>query len=116
MSSAIYSKIDSTQPALFSPTIVSGMLRGDAGFGGIIMSDSVSAAALSRYPVGDRAVRFLAAGGNLVLTSDPDELPAMVAAVTSRAQSDPAFRAKVDASAQKVLSAKAFLGLLPPNF
>jgi beta-N-acetylhexosaminidase len=113
VSSAIYSKIDSSRPAMFSPTIVTGMLRDDAHFGGVIMSDSMAAAALSRYPVGDRAVNFLDAGGNLVLTTDPTELSAMVAAVTSRAQSDPAFRAKVDASAQKILLTKAYLGLTP---
>lgn len=114
VSSARYSRIDASQIATFSPTVLLGMLRGDAHFDGVIMTDSVAAAALSPYPPATRALNFLSAGGDLVLTTDAGTLPAMVDAVLSRAQSDPAFLGLVDTAALRVLRLKAQFGLLPP--
>ena len=57
-------------------------------------------------------MKFLAAGGDLVLTVNPASLPTMYDAVLDRARHDPAFRAKVDASALQVLTAKQSRGLL----
>jgi beta-N-acetylhexosaminidase len=113
MSTAIYARIDPAHPAAFSPTIIRGMLRGDLGFRGVIISDDLGAARqVGSVPVGDRAVRFLAAGGDLVLTVDNSQTPIMVGAVLARAQRDPSFRAGVDASALRVLLTKQGLGLL----
>jgi beta-N-acetylhexosaminidase len=67
---------------------------------------------VASVPVPDRALRFLAAGGDLVLTLDNSETAAMVGAVIARAHADPRFRAQVDASALRVLLAKQHLGLL----
>lgn len=113
MSSAIYSRIDASQPALFSGAVVTSLLRRQLGFDGVVMTDDVgNAAQLSGYPAGERATRFVDAGGDMVLTARTDTLPAMVAAVRSRASSSPAFRAKVDAAALRVLRAKEDAGLL----
>jgi beta-N-acetylhexosaminidase len=113
MSTAIYSRIDPANPAAFSSTIVTGMLRGDLGFRGVIVSDDLGAARqVAAVPIGDRAVRFLAAGGDLVLTVDNSQTAVMVGAVLARAQADRVFRAHVDASALRVLETKAGLGLL----
>src|SRR4029077_5788469 len=63
LSTAIYSRIDRGTPAPFSHTIVHDILRADLGFTGIAITDDVGAAAqVSGYPVGERAVRFIAAG------------------------------------------------------
>ena len=113
MSTAIYARIDPGNPAAFSPTIVQGMLRDDLGFRGVIISDDLGAARqVASVPVADRALRFLAAGGDLVLTVDPSQTATMVGAVLSRAQADARFRARVDASALRVLLAKQRLGLI----
>jgi beta-N-acetylhexosaminidase len=114
VSSARYANIDPAEIATFSPTVMLGMLRGDANFNGVIMTDSVAAAALSPYPPATRALDFLSAGGDLVLTTDSSTLPAMFDAVLARAQTDSAFLGLVDTSAQRVLRLKAQLGLLPP--
>jgi beta-N-acetylhexosaminidase len=112
-STAIYARIDPANPAAFSPTIVQGMLRGDLGFDGVIVSDDLgNAQQVAAVPVADRALRFLAAGGDLVLTLDNRQTATMVGAVLSRAQADAAFRAQVAASALRVLLAKQRLGLL----
>lgn len=113
MSTAIYSKIDPNNPAAFSPTIVTGMLRGDLGFRGVIISDDLgNAAQVSGYSIGQRAVSFLAAGGTMVLTVDATQAATMTAAVAAKVSSDPAFKAAVDADALLVLKAKQARGLL----
>ena len=113
ISTAIYTRIDASHPAAFSPTVITGMLRGDLGFRGVVISDDLGAAAqVSGYSVGDRAVAFVAAGGDLVLTVDATQAPAMTAALLARAQRDPAFRARVDAAVLTVLREKQALGLL----
>jgi beta-N-acetylhexosaminidase len=112
MSTAYYSKIDPANPAAFSPTIVTGMVRGDLGFTGVIISDSLGAAQVSAWSPADRALDFLQAGGDLVLINDASLMPAMYDAVLNKAGTDSSFKAKVDASAMRVLTAKQNRGLL----
>src|SRR4029078_13392924 len=45
VSSATYTRIDSAHRAVFSPTVLQGMLRNDLGFTGVIMTDSIDAVA-----------------------------------------------------------------------
>jgi beta-N-acetylhexosaminidase len=112
VSSAIYSRIDPSTIATFSPVVLGQMLRGDLGFGGVIMSDSLGAAALANTPVGDRAVRFIDAGGTVALSSQSGIVAQMVSGVLARAGSDSAFASKVDAAAQQVVEAKFDAGLV----
>ena len=113
MSSAIYSRIDDDRPACFSPTVVTGLLRGDLGFDGVVISDDLGdARQVQRWSAGTRAVRLVAAGGDVVLTVDPDDAPAMYTALYAKAKGDRAFRAKVDAAALRVLRLKLAYGLL----
>ena len=113
MSSAVYTRIDGSRPAVFSPTAVTGLLRTSLGFKGVVMSDDLgNARAVAAWSPGDRAVRFIAAGGDEVLTVNASTIPAMVAAVKARAATDPTFRGKVAASVLRVLTAKAAEGLL----
>jgi beta-glucosidase-like glycosyl hydrolase len=113
MSTAIYSRIDPRNPAAFSPTVLNGMVRGDLGFTGVVISDDLgNARQVSAVAPGDRAVRFVGAGGDVVLTVNPATLPAMYDGLLARARADAGFRARVGQSAQRVLLAKQRLGLL----
>ncbi|PJJ48187.1 beta-N-acetylhexosaminidase [Mumia flava] len=108
MSSAVYDRIDPRRPAAFSPRIVTGMLRGDLGFDGVVISDDMSAAAqVDRWSPAERAVRFVRAGGDLVLAIDPGQMDAMTSAVLREARRDPAFRTRVRESAGRILRLKA---------
>ena len=112
-SSATYLQIDPSAPAMFSRAVVTDLLRDELGFDGVVISDDVGAAqAVQDVPVGERAVRFLDAGGTLVLTVSPDTVPEMIDAVLARAESDPAFSARVDDAVRTALTAKAHAGLL----
>lgn len=113
MSSVYYEKIDALRPAAFSHLIVTGMLRGDLGFQGVVISDSIGAMAFQDYPVARRAVRFIAAGGDLVLAGDPNLIPSMHDAVVARVAASARFAAKVDAAVRRVLLAKVQRGLVP---
>jgi beta-N-acetylhexosaminidase len=113
MSTAIYARIDPGVPATFSSTIVTGMLRGDLGFDGVIISDDLGAAAqVASYSPGQRAVDFITAGGDMVLTVNAALAPQMAAAVLAKASGSIAFRRQVDEAALRVLQAKQSLGLL----
>jgi beta-N-acetylhexosaminidase len=62
--------------------------------------------------VGERAVRFIAAGGDMVLTVDANQAGPMTAALFAKADRDAAFKRLVNAAALRVLRAKQARGLL----
>jgi beta-N-acetylhexosaminidase len=113
MSSATYPRIDPKHRAVFSKTVVTGLLRTKLGFRGIVISDDLGQAKqVTAVPVGQRAVRFIAAGGDVVLTVVPGQAKTMEAAVLARMTASPAFTRQVDAAALLVLQQKQRQGLL----
>jgi beta-N-acetylhexosaminidase len=112
VSSASYPRIDARRRAVFSPVVLDQMLRGDLGFAGVVISDDLAAVALRDVPAGQRAVRFLAAGGDLAIVGNPAEARAMASALRTRAERDPDFATRVDASAARVLRMKQRRGLV----
>ncbi|GAA2610055.1 hypothetical protein Adu01nite_21100 [Paractinoplanes durhamensis] len=113
MSSARYPRLDPDAIAAFSAPIVTGLLRERLGFPGLIMSDDLGAAtALDAVPAGQRAVRFVAAGGDMALTIRPADAAPMSAALAEKAGRDPAFGARLTDAARHVLVAKQRAGLL----
>ncbi|MFI8003370.1 glycoside hydrolase family 3 N-terminal domain-containing protein [Streptomyces sp. NPDC086010] len=113
ISSATYSKIDPKHRAAFSPTVIQEMLRKTLGFTGVVISDDLgNAVAVKSVAPADRAVKFLSAGGDQVLTVEPNLVPAMAKAVQARMATDTAFRTKVDKSVHRILTAKHKAGVL----
>lgn len=115
MSTAYYSRIDPHNPAAFSPYIINTILRGDLHFGGVVISDDLGAARqVAAWTPAQRAVLFIASGGDIVLTVDPNVLPIMYDTVLAYAQANPTFRAIVEQAALRVLRAKQARGLIAP--
>jgi len=113
VSSAVYTRIDATQPAAFSRPVVTDLLRTELGFAGVVISDDLGrAVAVAAVPAAQRAVRFVAAGGDLVLTVDPQTAGPMIDALVARAATDPEFATALTASARRVLDVKHAQGLL----
>ncbi|XVU22134.1 glycoside hydrolase family 3 N-terminal domain-containing protein [Actinoplanes sp. CA-054009] len=113
ISSASYPKLDKDNIAAYSKPIVTGLLRGKLGFQGLVISDDLGAAvAASTLPPVERAVRFVAAGGDMVLTIIPSNAKPMSAALIDRAEKDQAFRVRLDDATRHVLRAKERAGLL----
>lgn len=113
VSSALYPHLDSQSIAVFSAPIITGLLRQRLGFTGVVVSDDLgSATAVSTVSVGERAVRFVRAGGDLVLTVRAADAGSMAGALLAAAQQSQAFAARVADAAEHVVRAKARAGLL----
>jgi beta-N-acetylhexosaminidase len=111
---ATYTKIDPDHLAAFSPGIMVQLLRDDLGFRGVVMSDDLGATeAVKDIPAGQRAVDFLLAGGDLIVSKTAEATVAMTVATTARIVADPAFKSRVDDAALRILEAKEAAGLLP---
>ena len=113
VSSAIYAKIDDSAPAVFSSAVVTDLLRDSLGFDGLILTDDLSGATqVQAWTPAERAILSIDAGVDIVLvTRTPSLAPEMMDAVVAKATDDPAFAAKVDTAARRVLEQKAALGL-----
>lgn len=79
----VYRAIDPSAPATLSRRVVGEIVRGEIGFGGVLISDDLSMRALGGG-LGDRVRRALDAGCDLTLhcNGDPGEMEEIVAAAS----------------------------------
>lgn len=111
VATARYTRIDASSLAAFSPKVI-GILRGDLGYSGVVISDDLGVAkAVADVRPQDRAVRFVRAGGDLAISVQPSVATSMVEGLVAAAEADPAFRSRVGESATRVLALKARLGV-----
>ncbi len=110
---ALYKKIDPAHLAVFSPTVMN-LLQDTYGFDGVIVSDDIGAAvAISDIPAGTRAIDFLQAGGDMIISKYVQPADQMADAVLARTRTHAAFRSRVDDAAMRALRAKEASRLLP---
>jgi beta-N-acetylhexosaminidase len=97
-------------PGTLSPVILGGMLRGELGFDGIVVTDALDMSGLTIYfKQGEAAVRAVLAGADMLLKpGDPD---AVLRGVREAVKSGRIKEARVEESARKILAAKYDLGL-----
>ena len=111
-SHALYPGLDQNRIASQSPQVIEELLRGELGFEGVVVTDSLEAqAVLDRSKPGEAAVRSVEAGVDLVLMTGSSSWNDVYPALLSKAKSDPEFRARVRESAGRVLALKKRLGL-----
>ena len=97
-------------PATFSRPILHDLLRTEMGFGGLVYTDSMSMDAVAKMvPPDEGAVRALLAGADQVLHS-PDPIAAFNG-IKAALASGRLSQAQIDASVERVLRAKASVGL-----
>jgi beta-N-acetylhexosaminidase len=97
-------------PTTLSEPIVTGLLRKELGFEGLVYTDSMGMAGVTAlYDPGEAAVRAVKAGNDVVLHS-PDDGRAF-AALCDAVRSGGITGARIDASVGRILRAKARLGL-----
>jgi beta-N-acetylhexosaminidase len=98
---------------MWSHAVVTGLLRRRLGWQGLVLSDDLGqAVAVRSKPVGTRAVAFLGAGGDLVLTVLPQQASTMRAAIAAQAAAKRSWRTRLDDAVRHVLAAKIALGLI----
>jgi len=99
-----------TLPTSLSP-VMTGILRRDLGFDGLIVTDAMSMSGLTLYFTQEEAsVRALEAGADLLLK--PADADAVLRGVRDAVQKGRLKEERIDQSARKVLAAKYDLGLV----
>ncbi|PWT99855.1 MAG: glycoside hydrolase family 3 [Terriglobia bacterium] len=97
-------------PATLAPQILTGLLRNDLGFKGLVVTDALEMGTIAKgYSSGDAAVRALEAGADaLLMPADPD---AAMKAVVTAVESGRLTRRRIQESVVKILAAKEKVGL-----
>jgi beta-N-acetylhexosaminidase len=97
-------------PATLSRPVLTGLLRQDLGFDGLVFTDSMSMGAIVKgFPVDRAAAMAIGAGADVVL--DPPDAEAAVRGIREAVERSEISREQVDRSVARVLRAKARLGL-----
>ena len=101
---------DPNTPATLSQNILTGLLRDEMGYQGLIVTDAMDMGGITvRYAPGEAAVRAIVAGIDVLLMSPvPD---AAFEALQAAVKSGRISKARLDASVRRILQAKARLGL-----
>ncbi|HEX9117570.1 MAG TPA: glycoside hydrolase family 3 N-terminal domain-containing protein, partial [Anaerolineae bacterium] len=100
--------------ATLSRSIITGLLREELGFDGVVMTDSFTMGGLAnQFEIPDAAIAAIAAGVDLILLKDENALrgevyAALLAAVRERRLSED----RVERAVRRVLAAKERIGLL----
>ncbi len=97
-------------PSSLSSKVVTGLLRGEMKFDGLIYTDSMGMDAVAKaLSPGEAAMRAIQAGNDIVLHS-PDDAAAF-AGIKAGVEQGQIPMAQIDASVKRVLRAKARVGL-----
>src|SRR5947209_9774662 len=103
---------NATAPATMSPALT-GLLRRDLGFNGIVVTDALDMSGLTIYFKQDEAaVRAVLAGADMLLKpADADAAPA-IRGLREAVRSGRVTEKRIEESARKILAAKYDLGLV----
>jgi beta-N-acetylhexosaminidase len=98
------------EPATVSSKILTGLLRDELGFRGIVVTDAMDMQGLtSTFGTGEASVRSIEAGSDVLLM--PKRAEDVINGVLAAVQSGRITRQRIDESVAKVLAAKVQLGL-----
>ncbi len=119
---------DPNNLASLSPTLINGVLRGQLGYQGVVVSDAMEAASVTQYmqqqgytdpaqAVGEASVRAILAGEDLIeCPVDPALARGVIDAVTRAVISGRITPARLQQSLRRIIALKVRLGILtlPP--
>lgn len=106
-----YSALDAENPASISPAIVTGILRNELGFTGVIITDDLDMGAVAKYnderTLGAAAVK---AGADIVLSChEYDKQQKIYLGILDAVQSGEISEARIDESVRRILKMKLAL-------
>ena len=97
-------------PATVSHRVLTGLLRADMGFDGIVFTDAMDMASVNRlYPRGEAAVRAVMAGADVILM--PRDVKQAIDAIIEALDEGRLTEARIDESVGRLLRLKEDLGL-----
>ncbi|HLV95162.1 MAG TPA: glycoside hydrolase family 3 N-terminal domain-containing protein [Candidatus Acidoferrales bacterium] len=106
---------DPNVPATLSHNIMTGLLRDELGFKGLIVTDAMDMGGVTTlYPPGEAAVRSVEGGADMVLM--PPVPDAAMEGLLDAVKSGRIPEARIDESVRRILEAKEHLGLNKNRF
>ena len=99
-----------TIPATVSHRVLTGLLRAEMGFDGIVFTDAMDMAAVTRlFPRGEAAVRAVLAGADVILM--PNDVKQAIDAIVLAIDEERLTEGRIDESVRRLLRLKEDLGL-----
>lgn len=103
--------IDPDNPASLSETIVTGLLRDELGYDGIIITDALNMGAIANnYTTADAAVKAVSAGCDMLLCVS--NISSAVNALTDAVSDGTISEERIDESVRRILQAKLRYGII----
>ena len=100
-----------SEPAPFSSALITGLLREELGYNGVVITDSLKMKAVTaHYSSGEAAVKAVQAGVDLLLS--PENLDQAVSALLDAVDQGVISQARIDESVLRILELKEAWGLL----
>lgn len=114
----ILSAVDPAMPASLSYKDLTGVLRDQLGFNGVVITDGIYMQALSAYGLDQIAVDAVAAGNDIICsTYSIQSTQEVITALHNAVSSGKITKSRIDDSVRRILLLKLRLGLLPaPQF
>ncbi len=98
-------------PCSLSPAVISGLLRGELGYQGIVITDALNMGAVTDvYGAGEACVMAVEAGADMLLM--PANLDEAHAALLEAVNSGRITEARIDESIERIMSVKRKMGLI----
>lgn len=109
----LMTQLDPQRPASLSPAVVTGLLREELGFNGVVFTDDLTMEAVSQtYGMGEAAVLAVEAGCDMALVCHrSDNLKAARSALLEAVDSGRISMERLDESVYRILALKAAYGL-----
>jgi beta-N-acetylhexosaminidase len=107
--------LDPKLPAELSPTIINGILRGELGFDGVVITDALYMQGISdRYSMPEAGVLAILAGCDMMEgPMSPGQVSAMENALRAALSSGRLTKDRIDESVRRILILKMRMGLIP---
>ncbi|HEY7850328.1 MAG TPA: glycoside hydrolase family 3 N-terminal domain-containing protein [Ktedonobacterales bacterium] len=114
----ILSAIDPTRPASLSKPVLTGILRDELGFNGVIITDGIYMHSLQNYSLDQIALYAVEAGNDIICsTYSIQSSQEVIATLKNAVASGEMPKSRIDDSVRRILLLKLQLGLLPaPKF
>lgn len=100
--------LDGNNPATMSKTVITGILRGELKFNGLVFSDDMRMGGITKnYDIGEACVRFIEAGGDVVMIGKYiKKQTAALQSLYESVKSGRITRERLMESAYRIISAK----------
>ncbi len=115
----LLTSIDPKMPSSLSPILIDGILRGQLGYQGVLITDALYMGAItSRYSMTQAAVLAVEAGEDILSSFyDPGQVEQVMAALHQAIDSGAITKARIDQSVERILKLKAKYGIwTPPGY